>query len=180
MIRMKKILAFAGSNSSSSINQQFLEALSTKFNVKFELISLLDYEAPLFGIDEKESHGVPNTIYQLHDKMKHADGIVVSAAEHNGSMTAALKSTFDWLSMIDPKFFLSKPTLFLSTSPGNRGGASCLKHLVEIMPYRGAEIIGHYSMPSFHENCTDGVLSALVLEELMPLIRKLEDTINKK
>lgn len=175
---MKKILAFAGSNSSKSINHQLLEALGKEVQVDFELISLRDYEAPLYGVDLKNEQGVPESMKLLHEKMKSSDAIIVSAAEHNGSMTAVLKNTFDWLSMLEKKFFLNKPTVFLSTSPGPRGGASALKHLVEIMPFRGAEIIGHMTIPSFSESVNNGELVPEVNEQIIPLIRKLETTIN--
>lgn len=175
---MKKILGFAGSNSSKSINHDLLEALSKDVNVAFELVSLRDYTAPLFGADLKEAEGVPQTMLDLHEKMKAADGLIVSAAEHNGSMAAVLKNTFDWLSMLEQKFFLNKPTLFISTSPGPRGASSSLKHLVEIMPHRGADIVGHLSVPSFYDNVKDGNINEEIRTELVGLIRKLEETIN--
>lgn len=171
---MKKILGFAGSNSSKSINHALLQALSKEFNAEFELISLRDYAAPLYSPDLIEAEGVPQTIKDLHEKMKAADGLIVSAAEHNGSMAAVLKSTFDWLSMLEQKFFLDKPTVFISTSPGPRGAESSLKHLVEIMPYRGADIVGSLSVPSFFDNVKDGNISEDIKKELVALIRKLE------
>ncbi|XOV68304.1 MAG: NADPH-dependent FMN reductase [Fluviicola sp.] len=175
---MKKIVAFAGSNSSTSINHQLLQALAPEFKVEFELISLRDHEAPLFGVDLKNEQGVPDSMKSLHEKMKSADGLLVSAAEHNGSMAAVLKNTFDWLSMLEKKFFLHKPTVFISTSPGPRGAISSLKHLVEIMPYRGAEIVGSMSVPNFNENVKDGTIKAEVKNELVVLIRTLEETLN--
>ena len=172
---MAKILAFAGSNSSSSINHKFLESVIPFMQAEVELISLRDYEAPLFGVDLKNEIGVPDSIRALHAKMFEADGLLVSAAEHNGSMTAVLKNTFDWLSMIESKFFLNKPTVFLSTSPGARGAASAMKHLLDIMPFRGAVIVGSYSLPSFNENFVDGKMNPKVLDEVIPIIRKLEE-----
>lgn len=176
---MKKILAFAGSNSSKSINHQLLQTLSSDFELDFELVSLRDFVAPLFSPDLLEAEGVPKSMQELQELMKSADGLVVSAAEHNGSMAAVLKNTFDWLSMLEQKFFLQKPTVFLSTSPGPRGAASSLGHLVDIMPYRGAEIVGHYSVPSFYDNVKDGELNATIREEIVALIRTLEEAVNK-
>ncbi|GAB5418694.1 MAG: NAD(P)H-dependent oxidoreductase [Crocinitomicaceae bacterium] len=176
---MKKVLGFAGSNSSKSINHELLKTLAKDFDVEFELISLRDYEAPLFGVDLKESLGVPQSMKDLHEKMNSADGLIVSAAEHNGSMAAVLKNTFDWLSMLEQKFFLNKPTLFISTSPGVRGASSSLKHLVEIMPHRGAEIVGSMSVPSFYDNVKDGNINEEIRNNLIELIRKLEKRINE-
>lgn len=177
---MEKILAFAGSNSSESINQKFLHALAPHFSVYYEVVSLRDFEAPLFGVDLKNSEGVPASIMKLSKLMEEADGFVISAAEHNGSMAAVLKNTFDWLSMIHPKFFLSKPTVFLSASPGGRGGQSVLKHLLEIMPHRGSEIVGSYGLGFFHEKYSDNTLIEAVHEEVKPLIIKLKEAIKLK
>lgn len=154
---MKKIIAFAGSNSSKSINHELILAVSKlTSNIVIEIISLRDYEAPLFGADALDADGVPNSMLELNEKMQSADGFLISIAEHNGSMTAVLKNTFDWLSMKEPKFLLNKPTVFISTSPGPRGAASALKHIVEIMPYRGADIIGSHSVGSFSEKVANG------------------------
>jgi NAD(P)H-dependent FMN reductase len=127
----------------------------------------------------KEAEGVPESMQSLHEKMKAADGLIVSAAEHNGSMAAVLKNTFDWLSMLEQKFFLNKPTVFLSTSPGPRGASSSLKHLVEIMPFRGANIVGHFSLPSFYDNVKEGAVNSRFHAEILTLIRKLEETVNE-
>lgn len=150
---MKNIICFGGSNSSASINQKLVGYIANenKDLAAFEVVNLNDYRAPLFGVDEMKENGIPDSMKTLMEKFKAADAIMVSVAEHNGSITAALKSTFDWLSMIEQKFFLNKPTVFLSTSPGPRGAASALKHMVEIMPYRGADIKGSYSLGSFSE-----------------------------
>lgn len=172
---MTKILAFAGSNSAESINHKFLESLIPHISAEVELISLRDYKAPLFGVDLKNEMGVPNSIRLLHQKMQEADALLVSAAEHNGSMTAVLKNTFDWLSILEPLFFFDKPTVFLSTAPGKRGGASVMKHLLEIMPYRGAKIVGSFSLANFEDHYVDGQLDSDVIEEVVPIIRKLEE-----
>lgn len=171
-----KVLAFAGSNSTKSINHELLEALIPFVDADVELISLRDYEAPIFSVESKEEQGIPEVIHQLHLKIAAADALMVSAAEHNGSMTAALKNTFDWLSMFGKEFFLNKPTVFLSTSPGPRGGASVLKHLLDIMPYRGAEIVGSYGLGNFANHVNDGKLSQEAQNELLPILRVLEST----
>jgi NAD(P)H-dependent FMN reductase len=177
---MKKILGFAGSNSSNSINHELLASIAKEFDVEFELISLRDFEAPLFGVDLKTSQGVPSSIQELHQKMAASDGFIVSIAEHNGSMTAVLKNTFDWLSMLNPKFFLQKPTAFISTSPGGRGAMSALSHVVDIMPHRGAAIVGHLSIPNFSDNINEGVIREEYRNQLIALIRDLEKAVNKE
>ncbi|MCH2230339.1 MAG: NAD(P)H-dependent oxidoreductase [Crocinitomicaceae bacterium] len=172
---MKKIIAFSGSNSKTSINQQLIEAIASS-NEQMETLNLRDYEAPLYGIDIEEEIGIPETMTLLKQKIKDADGILVSCPEHNGSMPAVLKNTIDWLSRIEPKVFEDKPTVFLSTSPGPRGGVSALEHLVAVMPYRGANIVGSLSIGSFQDHYANGVLSEEVTSKLNPIIEDLKNS----
>jgi NAD(P)H-dependent FMN reductase len=157
---MKKILAFSGSNSPKSINQRLVH-IATK-NVKgaeVEIINLRDYTAPVFGVEEQAENGIPESIQSLHSKMQEVDGFLISSPEHNGSMPAVFKNTIDWLSILEMKVFMNKPTVFLATSPGPRGGASVLKHLLDIMPYRGANIIGGHALGSFNDKVVDEELT---------------------
>lgn len=96
----------------------------------------------------------------LQEKMGEADGFIVSSPEHNGSMPAVLKNSIDWVSRLGRKVFNDKPTVFLTTSPGPRGGASALAHLLAIMPYQGAQVVGGYSLGSFHEKVEQGTLKS--------------------
>lgn len=158
---MKKILAFSGSNSSKSINQQLVQiAASMVEGHEVEVIDLRYYDAPLYGIDLENKEGIPPSILKLKSKIQSADGMIIATPEHNGSMPAFLKNTIDWLSRINQKVFDDKPVLFIATSPGGRGGKSALEHLVSIMPYRGAKVVGSFSLPSFNENVINGVLEA--------------------
>lgn len=153
---MKKILGFSGSNSPQSINQRLVYIVSKNvIGAEVEIINLRDYTAPVFGVEEQAQSGIPTSIQSLHSKMQEADGFLISSPEHNGSMPAVFKNTIDWLSIIEMKVFMNKPTVFLATSPGPRGGASVLKHLLDIMPYRGANIIGGYALGSFNEKVVD-------------------------
>ena len=173
---MKKIIAFSGSNSPVSINQQLIQIVSKYIienteNIEVEILNLRNYPAPMFGIEEEETVGFPQTMQDFHAIMQSADGFVVSSPEHNGSMPAVLKNTIDWLSRIGGKVFNDKPTVFLSTSPGARGGASVLQHLMGTMPYRGANVIGGHGVGSFNEKIiNDEVVPGddkLKLQELM-------------
>lgn len=176
---MGRILAFSGSNSSTSINQQLIRyAAGLVENATVEVLSLIDYPAPMFGVDLLAAEGIPATILELHRKMSAADAFLVSTPEHNGSMPAVLKNTIDWLSKIDGKVFQSKPTVFLSTSTGPRGGQTALEHLLTIMPFRGAHIVDSLSVPSFTAHFVDGELAQAQHDLLKNVVDKLEKAID--
>tara|TARA_R110002050_G_scaffold33007_2_gene84445 strand:+ start:28023 stop:28580 length:558 start_codon:yes stop_codon:yes gene_type:complete len=158
-IGMKKIIAFAGSNSSKSINHQLILAVNKLMpNVEVEVVSLRDYEAPVYGIDLEESEGFPATMTALFDKFSSADGFLVSTPEHNGFMPAVMKNTHDWLSRMGRKVYNEKPVVFLSTSPGGRGGASALGQIMSVMPHQGAKVVGGHSVGSFFDKMENGML----------------------
>ena len=55
-----KILAFAASNHSNSINKQLVSYISSKFEGHdVELLDINDYEMPIYSIDREVSGGVP-------------------------------------------------------------------------------------------------------------------------
>lgn len=146
---MKKILAFSGSNSSVSINQRFIKAVS-KLTNRIDVIDLRDYDAPIYSQDIEKATGLPQNILKLYDLIQNYESIIISSPEHNGLPTVFLKNTFDWLSRNKgQKFLQDKNVLLLSTSPGGNGGASGLAKLAEVIPYWGATVTDKYSLGNF-------------------------------
>ena len=177
---MKKIIAFAGSNSKNSINQLLIEGISKLIgHHEVEVISLRDYEAPVYGIDHEIENGIPDSMKNLFSVFSTSDAFIVAVPEHNGSMPAVLKNTIDWLSRVESgvKVFREKPVVFVSTSPGPRGAQSALSHVVEIMPYRGAVVVGSLSFGSFNTHFADGKMIDESQELILPLLKELEGLI---
>ncbi|RLD29154.1 MAG: NADPH-dependent FMN reductase [Bacteroidetes bacterium] len=173
---MKKIIAFAGSNSRNSINKQLAVYVTNKIkNVEINILDLNDYELPLFGIDHEEEHGIPDIAKQFLAIIKSTDGIVLSLAEHNGAYSTVFKNLFDWMSRIDGKLWNDKPMLLMATSPGRRGGSSVLEIAKGRFPFMGGNIIADFSLPSFAQNfSTDGIVDAKLKHKLAEAITKFE------
>lgn len=176
---MKKIIAFSGSNSATSINQQLIHAIAgTVSGIEVEVLSLRDFEAPIFGIDLEAELGFPESMQALFDKMSTADGFIVSTPEHNGFMPAVLKNTMDWLSRMGRKVFNEKPVVFLSASPGGRGGASALGQMLAIMPHQGAQVIGGHSVGAFFDKFKEGALvDGVDKVAILKLVKELEQAL---
>ncbi|MDN3668224.1 NAD(P)H-dependent oxidoreductase [Echinicola jeungdonensis] len=154
---MKKIIAFGGSNSSTSINKQLAQyAAGLVAEVKLEVLDLNDFELPLYSEDlEGKIGGQPENAHQILKIFQEADGFVLSLAEHNGGYSAVLKNLFDWISRIDVGFFNKKPILVMATSPGSRGGETVLDHAKIQLPRHSANIVATFSLPSFYDNFSD-------------------------
>ena len=170
-----KILGFAGSNSSKSINRELVRYAASFFNNHdIEILDLNDYEMPIYKMDREKENGIPQLAIDFTHKIDSSDLLIVSLAENNGAYSAAFKNIFDWVSRIPiRKAFGDKPMLLMATSPGPRGGASVLEIAKNRMPRSGGNVLETFSLPSFSENFdrSKGIISE---EFRMQLVGKIE------
>lgn len=177
---MKHIIAFAGSNSTTSINKQLATYASGLVEgAKVEVLDLNDFDVPLFSTDlEKSMGGQPENAHKLFNKIKEADGMVISLAEHNGAYASVFKNLFDWISRIEAKTFLGKPMLLMATSPGARGGQSVLTIAEDRFPRHEADIVGVFSLPQFGNNFSEGKITNKELnDQLLVEVDKFQNAI---
>ena len=147
-----KILAFAASSSSNSINKKLVTyAASLIDDAEVEILDINDYEMPLFSEDREKELGQPDAAKSFFNKIGDADALLISFAEHNGSYTAAYKNLYDWASRIDPKVYQGKPTVMLSTSPGPGGARSVLALAKTSAPFGGGDVKADLSLASFYD-----------------------------
>ncbi len=172
-----KIVGFAGSNSSTSINKKLVIYVSSLFsNVEVEILDLNDYELPLFGVDIEKEIGQPELATQFLQKMNSADLLVVSLAENNGNYSVAFKNIFDWASRQEKNVFQEKDMLLMATSPGGRGGASVLEIAKNSFPRYGANILATFSLPKFYENFdveNNSILNSELKNEIIEIVKKI-------
>lgn len=148
----KKVIGFGASISSTSINKTLASyALGFFQEEEVELIDLNDFLVPVFSVDcEKEN--CPAEAKAFLAKLKEADVLICSMAEHNRNWTTAFKNLFDWCSRLDLKLLQEKPMLLLSTSPGGYGAQNSLNIAKTIFPAFGGNIVETFALPKFHEN----------------------------
>ncbi|RTR29760.1 NADPH-dependent FMN reductase [Shewanella atlantica] len=148
-----KVIAFAATNHSKSINKQLVEyAASLLTKVEVEVLDINDYELPLYGQDREEELGHPQLAKDFLAKIGESDGIIIAFAEHNGSYTVAYKNLFDWCSRIEPKVYQNKAMVLLATSPGSMGASSVLAMAIQSAPYFNGVVKASLSIPSFFDN----------------------------
>jgi NAD(P)H-dependent FMN reductase len=157
---MKKIIAFAGSNSSTSINHELVLCASKKIkNSTIDVIKLTSYPLPMFGEDIEKEEGYTDTLKSLLSTLKNADAILLSVNEHNGTVSAFFKNVLDWLSRIEYKFLGEKKVFLMSTSNGKRGALSSQDYTAGVLPRFGAGEITRFTLPSFSENFKEGKIT---------------------
>ena len=176
---MKKIIAFAGSNSKTSINKQLAGyAVSLLNGTEKKILDLNDYELPLYSIDLENENGIPENAEVFLNEIQSSDGIVLSLAEHNGAYSTAFKNLFDWMSRIDGKLWKNIPMLLMAASPGGRGGASVLEVAKGRFPFMGGNIVSSFSLPNFYDNFKDGsIIEQSLMSQLNDAVKILNQNL---
>ena len=165
---MKKILAFAGSTSSTSINKKLATfAAENLENTSFDVVDLRDLSLPIYSEDE-EKNGFPEDAKKFSALLDNYDGFILSLAEHNGAYTAAFKNIFDWVSRVEVKVFRDKPLLLMATSPGGMGGQFVLAAGEQRFSRQGAKELITFSLPNFYDNFKENKIEE---EELLTLLK---------
>lgn len=162
---MAKILAFAGSNSSTSINFKLVKyTISTIRDHDIQVMDMSKYTLPMFSVDLEKESGYANALVELKDDIQQADGLILSVNEHNGNPSAFFKNVLDWLSRVELKFLDNTKILLMSTSPGRRGASSSMTIINNSLPRFGGEVVATFSLPSF--NHTFEKKKGIIEEEL--------------
>ncbi len=174
-----KILAFAGSTSSTSINRELVMFVLKDFqDDEINLIDLNDFDMPVFSVD-LEKKGFPDEAHHFLKVIEECDAIICSLAEHNRSYSAAFKNVFDWASRINVKVFQNKPMLLMSTSPGGYGGGNVMNTAKTFFPQFGSDVKETFSLPKFYENfdMETGVIDPEMLKDLKDKIFNFKNQI---
>ena len=104
-------------------------------------IELADFDIPMYDAD-LEARGTPADVMKLKQLMFDHPAWIICSPEYNGSYTALLKNTIDWVSSpvkSDPawqegfKSFTGKVVGMLSASPGALGGLRSQSHLAPML-----------------------------------------------
>lgn len=157
MTTPNKILAFAASNSSTSINKMLVthaaEVLKDEIipAANVTILDLNDFEMPIFSVDREQATGIPEHAQAFFKAIGDSDVLLISYAEHNGSYSSAYKNIFDWCSRINAEVFQGKAMVIMSTSPGPYGASNVLKTANDSAGFFAADIRGSISVPNFND-----------------------------
>ncbi|MDP2451966.1 NADPH-dependent FMN reductase [Polaromonas sp.] len=139
-----KLLIFAGSTRLASFNRKLAHAaadLARNSGADVTHLELADFDIPMYNAD-LEAQGTPADVMKLKQILFEHPGWIICSPEYNGSYTALLKNTIDWVSSpvkADPawqdgnKPFSGKVVGMLSASPGALGGLRSQSHLVPLL-----------------------------------------------
>ena len=160
-----RILAFSGSLRSDSLNQKLIEIASEDVREaggEVTVISLRDFQMPVFNQDLEDETGIPESVLELKDIFRSHQGLLIASPEYNGSLTSALKNTIDWLTRPQKGHppldcFTGKIAAIMATSPGARGGLMGLTDLRAILTHIKTIVIPHQvAVPNAYEALSTG------------------------
>ncbi len=150
---MASILAFAGSNSSTSVNYKLVKFTTLMLNGhEVELLNMANHTFPMYSEDREKELGFPEALPELKEKISKADALVISVNEHNSGPSAYFKNLLDWLSRMDRNYMENTKVLLMSTSPGKRGAIGAHEYVKNALPRVGAQVISTFLLPSFYTN----------------------------
>ncbi len=129
-----KIIGIVGSNAPHSHNRLLLQFIGHRFSNLFDLEILEIADVPLFN-QSKDQTDSP-VIQNMTRKIEAADAVIIATPEHNHTISAALKSTLEWLSYnVHP--FDGKPVMIMGASYYQQGSSRAQLHLRQILDAPG-------------------------------------------
>jgi NAD(P)H-dependent FMN reductase len=154
-------LTFSGSLRQGSFNSKLVKFSATKIEsmgIQNLTLEINAFPMPLFNEDDETENGAPESASLLREHFAESDLLLIASPEYNGSLTAVLKNTIDWLSRPSASkdnqtlsAFDGKVVLLLSASPGGLGGMRGLAHLRDILSNLGAIVLpGSVSISAAH------------------------------
>lgn len=156
---MKKFLSILGTNSDYSTNRLLLQFIQKHFANQAEIEIFEIKHLPAFNKPEDKT--APEEVQKLADKIREADGVIISSPEYNHSVPAILKSALEWLSYTN-QALIDKPVMLTGASYGRLGSSRAQSHLrqmldapelkARIMP--SSEFLIGYSLQAFDDNGT--------------------------
>ena len=138
-----RILAFAGSTRRESVNKKLVQAaakVAENAGAEVTFVDLAEFRMPIYDGDLESEEGLPEAAARLKKLAAEHDGYLIASPEYNGSITAVLKNTIDWMSRpgaVEESVFKGKVAALVAASPGGLGGLRGLVHVRNILTNLG-------------------------------------------
>ena len=150
-------------------------------------IDLKDFPMPLYDGDLEDKEGLPVNGRKLKDIFLQNQGLLIASPENNGSFTAVLKNTIDWLSRPAEGYpplecFVNKYAVLMGTSVGYWGAVRSLIQLRPVFAHIKVTVLPeHINIPNAETAFeSDGSLKDKKHHEAAKeLGKKLTDTLKK-
>jgi len=134
-----EILAISGSIRSKSYNTALLYAASDLSPAHVNVTLLESVEAiPIFD-PQIDDNDLPQSVNTLIDKIKNADGVMISSPEYAHGPSGVIKNLLDWLVATDA--LVLKPVVVATVSTSGLGGIRAFSAIVQILSAMNANVL---------------------------------------
>jgi chromate reductase len=123
------ILAISGSLRSGSYNTALLRNVKEMAGATMNIEIITPKGLPLYDGDDETRSGIPRAVEEVVEKIRAAQGIIISTPEYNFSIPGGLKNLTDWVSRVKQQPFRYKPVGIIGASGGMVGTARSQYHL---------------------------------------------------
>lgn len=154
---MKKIEIIVGSNAKNSLQKKLANSIKEIFRDKADFSVLEISELPIYSYENENLEN--EKVKEYFERLKKADGVIVLAAEYNGSIHSMLKNALDYTSRGE-QVLKNKPVFVTGASPSNLGTARAQDHTKHILSHQyiaasvlpGNQVLISNSYNKFDEN----------------------------
>ena len=173
-----KIAAISGSLRKSSTNTGVLRALKAHAAEGVEVDIIPIDAVPLYNQDVNEQ-GVPDTVMEIHERIKAADAVVLATPEYNYSVPGVLKNTIDWLSRVPEQAFNDKLVAIVGASPGGIGTARAQYHLRQMLIYLNPRVLNKPEVMISHSGQKFDAEGNLADEKTIEYLQRMVQTLGR-
>jgi chromate reductase, NAD(P)H dehydrogenase (quinone) len=186
-----KILAFAGSTRTESLNKRLLHfavAQARAAGAEVTHVDLRDFAMPLYDGDLEAASGLPAAAKAFKRLLIDHPGFLIASPEYNSSIPGVLKNAIDWVSRKEQPgeptlvAFTGKVAGLISASPGWRGGLRGLVSVRAILTNIGVLVVpGDIPVPHAHEqlDAAGKPTDARIAAEITRLVARLTTTVTR-
>lgn len=140
-----RILAFCASLRRESFNGKLINIavrIAREGGTEVDYAEFSDLVLPNYNFDVENEVGFPAECLALSERVKLADGLLISTPEYNHSFPGTLKNIIDWQSRLRPMPLRGRSVQILSAAPSLVGGNRAAEALSTPL-----EILGMHVMP---------------------------------
>jgi NAD(P)H-dependent FMN reductase len=144
-----KIIALSGSTRAGSYNKMLVKIAvegAREAGADVTYIDLKEYPMPLYDGDLEDKDGLPPNARKLKDIFLANQGLMIASTENNGTFSAVLKNTIDWLSRPVKGYpslecFVNKYAALMGTSTGYWGAIRSVIQLRHVLGHIRVTVI---------------------------------------
>lgn len=136
---MWSVLGICGSLRRNSYNAELLR-LADQSSSDISVVGAdLTGRLPLFNADLDNDEDLPETVAEFRSCADRSEGIIIATPEYAHGPSGATKNAMDWL--VGSGGLAGKPTLLMSSSPGQAGGMRGHLALIPTLTLMGSVLV---------------------------------------